>query len=229
MPRKRPTRRVPARTRRLIVGLTLCGLVLATPLALGLAATCRPTWYRPASIDRARLRDDKRELVNLLDRIGAALNERRRINFQLQEDQVNRWIVARAEMWPEAAIDLGPLQHPQVSFLDDGVRIAALMEQHGLRAVISVTFRVDVTIDEIRINYDSARLGALPVPRGWLSDWMAQMPIADHVIRDSGPDGTIVLQNDWIWPNGKRRYRVADLRISAGQANVVLEPLPGGP
>ena len=97
----------------LAVGAGLTGALIA----IGCALTCRPTWYEPASIDYARLKADKRELVGLADEIGAALNGRRSIDLELYEDQINRWITARAEIWPDSQTSLEPLRRPQITLL----------------------------------------------------------------------------------------------------------------
>ncbi len=220
-------RRTIARIRWRTVALAAAAILVVVILGLGLAATRRPAWYQPAPVDQTRLRDDKRDLVGLLDGIGAALNERRGIGFRLDEAQVNRWLAARAEMWPDSAIDLGPLRDPQISFQGDRIRAAALIENGDLRAVVSLTCRVQVSDERVVIEWESARLGALPVPRSWLSRWITSAGSGGRVVRQADGRGTVAFENDWIWPNGKRRYRLSTLRITDGAADVSLEPLPG--
>lgn len=210
------------------IALVVCAAVLVAAFGLGLSATYRPAWYRPVSIDRMRLREDKRALVALADEIGGALNRAKRLSFQLREDQVNRWIAARAQMWPDTPVDLGPLACPQVSFVEGRIRAAATLEHRGLRAVISVSCRVKVSDDTVAIEWESARLGALPVPRSWVSGRIAQIPSAGQLPVVLDGRGTLLIANDWIWPNGKRRCRLSELQVLGGVANVVLEPLPAG-
>ena len=217
-----PSRPAPRLRRRAAIAL-LIALPLAL-LALGLTATCRPRWYRPVSTDYARLHDDKRDLAALGVDIGAALNAGRPIQLQLREDQLNRWIAARAEMWPEAAVDIRPLRDPQLTFHDDEIRFAALAEHAGWRAVLSITCRVAVTGDRVLIRCNAARLGLLPLPAGWLASLVTTALRGTGVSVEAGPDGALALHNDWLWPNGKRRFRLADLRISAAVVHFGLEP-----
>lgn len=209
----------------------LAGLVLLlAAVALTWTATRRPAWYQPAAVDPGRLHDDKGALAALMDEIGAALNGGRNLTFELREDQVNRWIAARAEMWPGAPAALGPLSDPQVLFLGDRIRIAATIAHGGVRTVVSLTGRIKVTPDSLFVECESARLGALPVPREWVAKWAAQMPlVAKHLAIRPGGDRTVSLANEWVWPNGKRRCRLGELQVLNGVARVVLEPLRGGP
>ncbi len=224
--RKRPSPRGPSRLRWRVLLILAPAVALAGGVGLGLAATCRPTWYGPESIDRAQLHSDKQTLVSLLDGIGDALNNGRAASFQLPEAQVNRWITARAEMWPEAAIDLGEVQRPVVLFEDGRIRVGAMVGGE-IRAVVGLSGHVDVTEDEVVLHLDGAWLGALPMPLGWLADMLAESPLisAGVTLQDGGE--RIAIRNDWVWPNGKRRYRLAKLRTSEGTVEVTLEPMDG--
>jgi hypothetical protein len=202
--------------------------VLAAVGGLVLALTSRPAWYQPPAIDRARLREDKAALVSLEDQISAALNAGGEIRFQLDEGQINRWLAAQAEIWPQVAVDLGPLQQPQVLLRDGCIRVAASTKRKGLQVVAALTCYVDVREDEVVIRYDTPRVGAVAVPRGWVSDLAARIPAGSGVKVDESR-GSVALDNDWVWPNGKRRCRLRELQIADGVATVVLEPLRTGP
>jgi len=192
---------------------------------LALAATYRPPWYSPAAVDHARLPADKRELVNLLDRIGESLNNGRAASFELRAEQVQRWLVARTEIWPEAAIDLGPLRDPLVTFEGGQIRVGATLELRGVRAVLSATCRVEVREGIVLIRHGSVRLGALPVPRTWVARLVAGLPPSGQTATAARDPGVIALANDWTWPNGRRRYRLREFQVSDGCVKVTLEPL----
>lgn len=204
-------------------------LLLAGAGVLALAVTRRPAWYQPAAIDHARLPADRQALVGRLDEISAALNERRRVEFTLDAGQINRWLAARAELWPEATADWGPCDQPQIDFLPERIRVAALVRYAGLRTVASVVCRVRVDAQHVRVECESAHLGALPVPLGWLAArWpgLADLTANGRVARE---DQAWVLENDWVWSNGKRRYRIERLELDAGRAAVTLRPLRSTP
>lgn len=218
-----------ARTRRrwtrwLLVWLTAGALA-------GLAGACalmyRPGWYTPLAIDYAHLDADNRDLVNLLDRIGVALNHHRAIEFDLNVQQLNRWIVSR-EQWPEAVghLDLGPIEDPMILFLGENrVRLAARARQSDVSVVVSVDLRLIVDGSRVVFGLDATRMGAVRVPRGLLAratrDMLATRPEAAALVRL----GHSSLPNEWVWPNGKRRFRVDVCRIDGDSAHVRLEPL----
>ncbi len=222
-----PPARPRARRRRWASALLITLLTLLITLTtLWLALTCRPAWYRPAAIDQARLRDDKHELVTLLDHIGAALNAGRSIRIELDAAQVNRWLTARREMWPDADIDLGPLRHPVLRFEPGGLRLAALADTGTFRTVLSARCHIALQDDRLALRCHAVRLGVLPVPSTWL-----QHPLAD-LLRSAADspapsgDGTSLLDNRWRWPNGKVPFRLDRVSFTADHATLELTPLP---
>lgn len=209
----------------LAVGAGLTGALIA----IGCALTCRPTWYEPASIDYARLKADKRELVGLVDEIGAALNGRRSIDLEFHEDQINRWITARAEIWPDSQTSLEPLRRPQITLLDgDRVRVAASVGWAGLEPIVSGTCRFELKDDQLTVICETVRVGVFPAPRGWVADLARRLPASSNVVRDADSDAGFTFRNEWVWPNGKRRFRIRRLEVSAGHAVVTLEPIAAG-
>ena len=135
--------------------------LLALFLAAGAAATCRPSWYRPASIDYSRLERDKHAQLQLENQISAALNKGRSIEIELEQSQVNRWIAGRAELWPGEAPSLAPFARPQVEFLRGRrVRVGALWERSGLAVVLSVTLHVELENGVLVISWAAVRVAA---------------------------------------------------------------------
>ncbi len=211
---------------RVLVAASVVVVLLAT-LGLLLAGTHRPAWYRPAAVDAARLREDKAALVSLEEEISAALNAGREVHLQLSEDELNRWLAARAEIWPEFTGGLGPFEQPQVLLRGGQIQIAATVRAGGLPVVAALTCSVAVTEDRVTIRCDAPRAGAIPAPRSWVFDLLARLPAGDRVAVDE-PHGTIAVENDWTWPNGKRRCRLRELQIADRVADIVLEPLRTG-
>jgi hypothetical protein len=198
-------------------------------IVVGCTLTCRPAWYNPASIDYSRLKADKRELVGLVDDIGAALNGWRAIDLELQEDQINRWITARAEIWPDSQTSLEPLRRPQITLLDGNrVRAAASVEWAGLEPIVSCTCRFELKDEQLTVICDTVRVGVLPAPRGWVAKLVGKLVASSNVVRDTNGDTGLTFRNEWVWPNGKRRFCLRRLEVSAGRAAVRLEPITGG-
>jgi hypothetical protein len=218
-----------ARPRRRWLRLALLVLPVAVAgllLALGAALTCCPSWYEPPSIDYSRLQDDKRAQLRLENRISAALNDNRPVEFELDQAQVNRWIAARHELWPAEAPSFEPFERPQVVLLDGNrLRVGALLDHAGMQLVLSATLHLEAQPDGLVVNWDALRAGALPVPRRLIAG--AARRLTDRLELDSQAlfNQSITLPVEATWPNGKRRFRIADLSIRAGVMRVSLEPL----
>jgi hypothetical protein len=206
----------------IVVGVCMLGLG-----ALSGSLLYRPAWYVPAVLDRSRLDQDNRDLVNLLDRIGVALNHGNAIDIDLDQDQVNRWIGARHE-WPEAVqrLDLGPFGDPFVVFAGEGaLRLGALARLSDVSVVVSGDLRIVVESDRVALTLSAARVGAVSLPRNLMGR-------VSRDIRTSSPEAAGLLRsgqtswpNDWLWQNGKRRFRVGHCVIEAGLVRIRIEPL----
>jgi hypothetical protein len=204
----------------------MLGSVLTSLLLLGgvyLAATCRPSWYQPIAVDQSRLREDKREFVGLLDRIGHALNRGESIVLTFDEAQLNRWIVARDELWPGTSLQIAGIEQPFLSLLSGSrLRLAVTATATAVPAVISLTVSVSVERDLVLLEVDGVQAGRLPVPSEQLLAQIGDMlPPERAALRD----GVIRVGNSWIWENGQQPFRIASLTVMPGQAEVVLEPL----
>jgi len=208
--------------------LTLIGSVLSlTTFALGACAiTCRPDWYDPPMIDYARLAQDKRDLTNTIERINVALNDRRPVTIELDERQVNRWIAARDE-WPEDwyRFEIKPLRDPMIRFLDGNrIGLAALARRAGFGTVLSCVVRIELNGDQVRLYWEEASAGVLPAPRGLLARAVRTAPGTGEDLLAFLREGRLEYPNRWVWPNGKPRFRIRDLRIDDGRLRIQLEP-----
>jgi len=225
--RKPPSPNRPAwhrrlRWRRVLLGLALLGV--AGLIGAGAAATYRPQWYTPPTVNYAQVRHDKAALLTLQDRISAALNAGHELAFELNEAQLNRWLAARGEMWPELE-ELPPgITLPYVRLLDGAARCGVTVSGRAGQAVLSATVGVRVTEDEIVLEGRELAVGALPAPVSWLlKRWRmdGQDPLA---MQNDASTGELRLRNRWVWPNGKRPCRLRELRIHDGGAEVVIAP-----
>jgi len=219
----RATTRRRSRRRAILAGLLAAVALL---LVAGGSLTCRPAWYQPRSIDYRRLDEDKRAELRLENTISAALNAGRPVTIELGQQQVNRWIAAREQLWPGEVPSLAPFHAPVLVFLDDNrIRAGALAEQGGLRLILSVTVRLELTDDGLEVVWEGARAGLLPIPRS-LIDRLARglsdrLDLPPNALRN----GRLKLPSRATWPNGERRFRIAELSIRAGTLRARLEPL----
>ena len=205
-------------------------MLLLTFLGLVATATCRPAWYRPPAIDYEHLKTDKRDFVRLVDAIGTALNAGREIEFELPEEQLNRWIAARTEFWPGWEDKLADFCYPQVSLLTKNrVRIAANVSIGPGEVILWLTGCWELTDEQLLIHLESARSGILPIPSSRFLETirrsLERWPVASATVSGN----TIQIDNDWVWENGKCPFRFRRLDISDGLVSIALEPVRGGP
>lgn len=194
-------------------------------------ATYRPVWYQPRSIDYNLLEEDKRTQLRLENEISAAVNRDQPVTIELDQGEIDRWITARNELWPGDVPSLGPFRQPQVGLLGDNrFRVGALVEQAGVAAVVSATFQFEVTPETVTVTWDHINTGALPTPRTFIakiarkaSSRLGDRPSAAE-LEPAIMERKLALPNDFIWPNGKRRVRIAELTIEAEVLRVTLEP-----
>jgi hypothetical protein len=219
--RRRPWGRVVA-----ILAKWVLVVALVLVFGLGVAAFWRPAWYQPATVDWSRLKSDKRDLATLADGIGAALNRGEPIEFEIREDQFNRWIAARAEIWPGVWDQLGGVSFPQVKFLAGNcVRLGATVRNGGISVVLSIDAQVWLTPQGTRVGFSGARSGALPIP-GMDTVEVIRANLRRHeLLRTSPRGGVVVLNKELIWPNGRRRFTVGRLEIAEGVAHVSFVPV----
>ncbi len=216
------SRASPRRRLKTILTLSAAGLAAAL-IALGCAAACRPSWYRPAAPDYARLDADQRALVDLVDRIGAGLNRSEAVEIIVEEAQVNRWIAAQRELALPEAWSL-PEVRPVVRFGGEGrMQVAILVRRGMLSAVATAELELVVDPELILVRLSSAKLGLVPLPTGWLVEAARAVSggrLADVEWRPSA----VRLRNNFVWENGRCRYRVRALTCSTGRVQITLTP-----
>jgi len=205
--------------------------VLPALLIIGsCAVSFRPLWYEPQAIDRSRLEQDKQDLVNLFDGIGTALNTGRPVTVELDEAQVNRWLAARRELYPErGGVSLGPVQDPTLEFMGrNRFRVAGrLGDTWG--AVVSATGRFELTDDNFNVRLESVHAGALPAPLSLLSRAFGPA-LAEHLpaVRRS-PEGGLSVPRRGVWPNGKRPFRLVAIEADGESLRLTLAPTGTAP
>jgi len=221
-----PTPQATRPTRRWSVAFViLLAALLVLLLALTFAAATRPADYRPASIDYNLLRADKRDLARLLDEIGEGLNAGRPVRVLLDEEQVNRWLTARAEVWPEEATDVAGLPETQIRFLDRRIRVLTLLDRDPWSCVLTLDWQITLTDEQAVFACDAARVGVLPVPARWA------LAAAGSLLRNperswTFSGGRLAHANEWRWPNGKQRFRLRGLQVRPDVLEIELVPIP---
>jgi len=238
-----------SRFRRLTKRAALLGAILApvTFIGLWLAFQHKPAWYQPVPLDDKGYQLARREAVATADAISDHLVQGTEFELVLTDRSVNEWLAALPSIWPEAKQALPKELHdPAVRFAEDRIRFAAHFEKDGWQAIVSVDLFVRVSKDgtSVTIALAGARGGSLPVPRAVIERLLR--PLIEHARgkdRNHETDATspwdaavksvrsvdqlfagVNTRNRFIWPNGKRPFRIASIRASNGELHIRLQP-----
>lgn len=215
------------RTRLRRGAILLAALLTGVGILLPAGLTCRPSWYSTPQIDHNRLEEDKRALAALVDGISAELNAGRTVRVTLMQDQLNRWLTARREIWdvwpgvPARSLDL--LLDPVVLIESGGrLRIAGLADWRGWRVPLAFAATLAASDGYMRVEKYDAKAGLWPIPRQWIP---RQLIAASRGAASQSDSGAILVENEFTWPNGKVRYRVVEMRTETGAMFITLQPL----
>ena len=144
----------------------LAGLVLV-------AVTSRPGWYQPATVGPEDYPLIRNEIPTFGGAIGTYLERGQPFRITLQDDQVNRWIAARGEIWPGLGDALPrELADPVVSFQPGRIVLGVRYNSPTFSSVLSlaVNLEMDAARGAVLVKVDRLRAGHLPVPRMLVDD-----------------------------------------------------------
>ncbi len=231
--------------RRTALVALLLGLTGLT--ALWLTFQHKPGWYRPAVLDSAGLRRARRDATNTMDFIGDQIVRGEPFDLTLSERSVNEWLAALPHVWPEAARQLGTeFTDLAVDFYAGVVRVGGHFSSKGVRVIASVGLILEKTDDGryLRIALIGAHGGSLPLPHVVLESLLERLlrharamkrdphATANPLIRALGEAEScedlflgLRVGNRFIWPNGRRAFRIADIEISDDLIRLRIEPL----
>lgn len=220
-------------------GSALFGIV---GLALFLAAQRKPTWYAPAALDTQQRREARADATNLVDEISRLMVKGEPFVFSLSAARVTTWLGAvDIEEFITSEDEAVRLARPAVA-LPGGERLAIGLEvaRSGLRAVLSVEMRCALTEDgdELVVRIDSIRLGAIAIPRSQAMKILAPVREELEAGLRADPDGfgarmeegdgeslaLIRVSNDFVWPNGERRFRIRSIDATESAVSFGIVP-----
>jgi len=231
--------------RRAAVVAAACATIAL--IALWLAFQHKPAWYRPVALDEAGLQRARRDLTNLTDWIGDQLVRREPFDLILKQPDVNVWLTALPHIWPETATALDPpVTRPAIAFGDTGLHIGAELASGGWRVIASVEVSLSVTDngDGIVVLCSPPYGGSLPIPRALIDPTLARLLQRARPRASSNGGSSTGLEsllrevrtvdelfrgirtgNRFVWPNGRRPFRIAGLTFSTAELAVHIEPL----
>ncbi len=240
---KDPGKVAPRRKRKRILVTTIFSLG-ATLTLLILVLQCRPSWYQPVVLSESVVQDARRETVAAADDFSDRLVRRKLFEVVFTEDEVTRWLAALPQVWPEAgAAWPKSLQAPVVRFVADGqVYLGVRAESSGWRAVVSLegSLKLSENKDSLRIKLDRIQCGKLSIPATLLEQiapWVRPKPRPQAGKEGSEGQGDpttidvaqlvrgVEIGNTFVWPNGRRKFRITALHVENGRVRLTIQPL----
>jgi len=220
--------------------LSIIGFLLALgAVTLWLLFQHKPTWYEPVDLDRAALQRTQNDATLTADLVSDQMVRGRPFEISLSDTQVTRWLTALPAMVPEAQMSWSAsLSSPAVRFEPGRMRAGVVYSGSGWRSLMGLSLRVvgDDDEDVLRLAVESASLGSLPVPRLVVANALKRplerllqqaadqelMPPIESV--DQLYRG-VPIRNRFVWPNGKRAFRVKRIRFEDHSVRISIEPI----
>ena len=236
--------------RRVAWRTTLLAAILAPALFVGLwlAFQHKPAWYRPVRLDEQVYQRARYETVATADSISVQLVQGKEFELVLTDRSVNGWLAALPRLWPETKQTLpDELREPAVRFAEDRIRFAAHFVKNDWQAIVSIDLFVRVSDNGtgVTVALAGTRGGSLPVPRTIIERLLR--PLIDTARsnrKNNDADATspwdaavksvrsadqlfsgVMTRNRFVWPNGKRPFRIASIRATNGELRIGLQPL----
>lgn len=235
-------RRIGKHWKRLVAAALILLLVLLA--ATGVAMQHKPAWFRPAILTEDDLQRLRREAISFVDDIGDQLVRGRPFVLEIRERRINEWlgaIVAASADDPDWPIRItSPVTHVG----DQRIQLGAIFERNGWRSVLHLgcTVRLVDAGRSLHVALEGVYCGAVPLPRRIIRDVLT--PHLIHLWRDGdatdancirildrevcGVDelfAGISFPNRFVWPNGKRAFRIDGIEFEAGGVRVKIQPL----
>lgn len=208
---------------------------LAVVLFSGICALVRtPGWYDPPVIPPEERQDVRNNLLNAEQAFTESLmNTSEAFTYHLYQDDVNRWVAMRREIYP-LIDELAPpqLQDPFVIFDDGEITLAGKLRAAGVELVFSVDLSVSYEDDAIVLRVGAIRCGSVRLP--WDAADLPLRATVDRAAGESWPGSPRVwgnlaeglhIGNTAQWKNGGVRYRVTGVESQDGALNLTVQPL----
>jgi hypothetical protein len=217
---------IQSRRRRILWG-TIAALA-ATGLALALALERRPAWYRPYALSESHLQAARMEALRILDSVSDRMVQGEPFEIVLSDHQLNVWLAGLDRIWPEAARQFPSfVADPFVKFTPDAMDVAARVESKGWRAIVSTRYTLALSHDKstLTVGLSSATCGSMGLPRSLVAAALpARVGVGGRGYDVAGLFNGLTLANRFVWPNGRRAFRLSEVTVNSGSVRIRIEP-----
>jgi len=214
----------------------MLGLLIAGMIAAGVSTSLAlrtPHWYRVPRIDEAQRQQVRNNLLGAEQAMTESLRRGETFVYQLHQDDLNRWLTMRREIYP-LADEFTPPQwsDPFVRFDTGHITVAGRFRHESLSTVASIDLNVEFRDGAIHLTAGTVRFGTLPIPVRMLGlpldrpidrpaekTWPGSPPLAGDLI-----NGVRVGARAW-WKNGGQEYEVRNVWATPGVLKFEIQPL----
>jgi len=200
-----------------------------------------PSLYRPLTPDREGVHRAQIDTATLADWISEKMVGGEPFEIILHDRSVNEWLAALPHILPDTRRSMPRgISKPVVRFDPDAILIAARCSRGGWEVIASLTMEMRVLENgNLRLALRKVYGGSLPVP-GMVVEAMLKPlrelddpvhtvePLLDGLRSVESVDGLfegVEIRNRFIWPNGRRVFRVDSITIVDGAVRLVVSPV----
>jgi hypothetical protein len=219
------------RRKRLLIAAAACGGVILA----GIHALWRtPDWYALPEIPPQQRQSVRNNLVAAEQAMTESLlTAEAPFVYQLYQDDVNRWIAMRREIYP-LIDELAPpeLIDPIILFEPGEITLAGRYRLGAMNVVLSVDLAATFEQDHIRLQLKTIRCGSMRIPVGLVRLDLRQ--VIDRP-RDALWPGSPRIHGNFLtglfidarawWKNGGVAYRVLGVELTPGRLALTIQPL----
>lgn len=238
-----PTQR--RHTARRIIFATV-GVSLVACFVLWLMLHYKPHWYQPAVGDDATIHRAQVSAADLLDLVSDRLAAGDPFEITIEDHVVNDWLAALPRLWPKAEeVIPSAVQNLAARFDSDRLCLGAHWGDGELQSIVSADLAIALSPDgsNLIITVVAAHAGAIPLPHNAIREIMGRYESgASNAGSARADDGStnpeprdmdfveqllsgMKIPNEFVWSNGKRRFKIASLTMSGGELRMGIDPL----
>ncbi len=200
----------------------------------------KPAWYQPAIINDLTLEKAQHSFTTFVDDTSHNMVKGKPFDIVLKQQQINEWLAAWPAIIPQMRQELPDwLSESAVSFSTDLLRVGVRYDKNGWRAILNATLELSMSADGQSIVFALREVhgGSIPIPRSMLekllSGVIAQPPgrRSSSMASFLGQAGSIddvytglTIENQFLWPNGRRHYRIASMSFHEGELRLRIDP-----
>lgn len=192
-----------------------------------------PDWYRVPNIPEAQRQQVRNNLLSAEQAMVEGLRRGETFVYQLHQDDLNRWVTMRREIYPLAEEFIPPQwSDPFVRFDTGRITVAGRFRHESWSTIASIDINVAFADGAIVLTAGSVRSGSLPLPASLIGlplgqpidrraekTWPGSPPIAGDLV-----NGVRVGARAW-WKNGGYAYEVKNVTVVPGVLKLEIQPL----